>query len=119
MMSSDVKCNGPMAGVTDHANYVMLMSTSQEVHAHHRQPIKAGLSLRVPLTERWSATVGIDYSYLSSDMEVVSVSGVSGCDQQLHYMGVPVMMNYSLWHSRLLMSISLPEARCNIWCTAR
>lgn len=101
MMSSDVKCNGPMAGVTDHVNYVMLMSTSQEVHAHHRQPIKAGLSLRVPLTERWSATVGIDYSYLSSDMEVVSVSGVSGCDQQLHYMGVPVMMNYSLWHSRL------------------
>lgn len=101
MMSSDVKCNGPMAGVTDHMNYVMLMSTSQEVHAHHRQPIKAGLSLRVPLTERWSATVGIDYSYLSSDMDVVSVSGVSNCDQQLHYMGVPVMMNYSLWHSRI------------------
>lgn len=101
MMSSSVKCNGPMAGVTDQANYVMLMSTSQEVHARHRQPIKAGLSIRVPLTERWSVTAGLDYSYLSSDIEVVSVSGVVDYDQQLHYMGVPVMMNYSLWHSRI------------------
>lgn len=101
MMSSSVKCNGPMAGVTDQANYVMLMSTSQEVHARHRQPIKAGLSIRVPLTERWSVTAGLDYSYLSSDIEVVSVSGAVNYDQQLHYMGVPVMMNYSLWHSRI------------------
>lgn len=101
MMSSSMKCNGPMAGVTNQANYAMLKSTSREVHARHRQPIKFGLSLRVPLTERWSVTAGLDYSYLSSDMEVVSVSGVADYDQQLHYVGVPVMMNYSLWHSRI------------------
>lgn len=111
MMSSSVKCNGPMAGVTDQANYVMLMSTSQEVHARHRQPIKAGLSIRVPLTERWSVTAGLDYSYLSSDIEVVSVSGVVDYDQQLHYMGVPVMMNYSLWHSRIFNVLSLCRRR--------
>lgn len=101
MLASDRKYGGGLAGVPDGMNAVMLTSTSHEVHAHHRQPVRAGVSLRVPLTERWSVTAGVDYSYLSSDIEVVSVSKVTDYCQQLHYVGVPVMVNYSLWHSRI------------------
>ncbi|MGI6232851.1 MAG: porin family protein [Prevotella sp.] len=81
----------------------MLMSSRASVtHASHKQPVKVGISVRVPLTKRWSVTTGLNYSYLSSDLEFTGADGVEDIDQQLHYIGVPVNVNYSVYRSRHL-----------------
>ncbi|MBO7418729.1 MAG: PorT family protein [Bacteroidaceae bacterium] len=70
---------------------------SMYVDAHHRQPVKVGLSVRYHLNDRWSIQTGIDYSYHSSDViKQIENSQIQG-EQKLHFVGVPVALSYSLW----------------------
>ena len=70
---------------------------SMYVDAHHRQPVKVGLSVRYHLNNRWSIQTGIDYSYHSSDViKQIEDSQIQG-EQKLHFVGVPVALSYSLW----------------------
>ena len=67
-----------------------------EIEEKHHRPIKAGVSLRIVLDERWSLLTGINYSYLYSEFaEANSLDKTS--DQKLHYLGIPVSASYNLW----------------------
>ena len=68
------------------------------VDAHHRQPVKVGVSLRYHFNNKWSVQAGIDYSYHSSDLiKQIDNSQIQG-EQKLHFVGVPVTLAYSLWN---------------------
>lgn len=70
--------------------------------AKHCQPIRVGVSLRVPIGLRWSLQTGVDYAYLKSEFkDVVRPSDVVG-SQSLHYIGVPVSVSYDVWSTRRL-----------------
>lgn len=65
----------------------------------HHMPVHAGLSLRVPLNDRWSITTGIDYLLYSSEIGY-SVSGFHR--QNAHYIEVPARADYTIARNRWL-----------------
>ena len=71
-------------------------------NAKHYQPVKVGVSVRVPLGNRWSLQTGLNYAYLKSDFkDAVNPHDIIGI-QSLHYIGVPVGVSYDLWSTRRL-----------------
>ncbi len=71
--------------------------TGYEEHQHHHQPIAFGLSVDYPLTRQLSLTSGIVYTKLQSEFTQTMRSQVISKDQRLHYLGVPLSLNYKLW----------------------
>ena len=63
----------------------------------HSFPLRAGLSFRVPMNDRWSLTTGVDYSVYSSS---IGYMGSSGKHQKAQYIGVPVRADYTLARNR-------------------
>lgn len=62
-------------------------------------PLKAGLSLRIPVADRLSVTTGLEYTLYTSVIEFAR-SGEKR--QYAHYLGVPVRLDFSLASSRRL-----------------
>ncbi len=78
------------------------------VKAKHYQPIRVGVSVRVPIGQRWSLQAGMNYAYLKSDFkDAVRSKEVVGT-QQLHYLGIPVSVSYDVCNTR----------RLNVYATA-
>ena len=70
-----------------------------EERQKHYQPISYGLSVGYPLSSRLSLSTGLVYTRLRSDFTSV-MSDVSILRQQtLHYLGIPLNVQYHLWHS--------------------
>lgn len=69
----------------------------QERKAHHKQPIKVGVSVGYRLNDRWSVNTGVTYCYLSSDF---TADGMPTQTQKLHYVGIPLTASYSIVHTR-------------------
>ena len=65
----------------------------------HYRPLKAGVSTRIPLTEKWSVTTGLTYSLYRSKL-TFSLSGEQA--QQAHYLGIPVRFDWTLASNRWL-----------------
>lgn len=65
----------------------------------HYMPLRTGLSLRLPLSKRWSLTTGLDYSLYSSRIGY-TISGKRR--QSAHYLGIPIRADYTLVRSRWL-----------------
>lgn len=66
------------------------------VRTHHSLPVKAGVSLRYHINDKWSVQTGVSYSYHSSDMEYDN----ENTRQQLHFVGIPVAASYSIWRNK-------------------
>ena len=62
---------------------------------HHKQPVRVGISVAYPLTNRLSIGIGLCYSYLSSDFKTGSEHNYQSAHQSLHYIGLPLSMNYA------------------------
>ena len=60
-------------------------------HSSHYFPIKAGLSARLPLTEKLFLTTGLEYSFYRSRF-AMSYSGEKW--QRVHYLGIPVRLDW-------------------------
>lgn len=89
-------------------NDVMLMSAAygtaegNEVRVKHRQPVKLGASVRFHIAGRFGVETGMNYSYHSSDIASGDDTGGYTKTQKLHYVGVPVAVNYNIWHTDFL-----------------
>lgn len=59
----------------------------------HSLPLKAGLSTRIPVSDRLGVTTGLEYSLYSSKF-TYSLSGEM--KQHAHYVGVPVRLDWTL-----------------------
>ncbi|MCR4569236.1 MAG: porin family protein, partial [Bacteroidales bacterium] len=79
----------------------------QEVHKEdvlsgnytHYLPVKAGISARIPLTERLSVTTGLQYALYISKF-TYSLSGEKM--QYAHYLGVPARLDWTFASNRWL-----------------
>ena len=65
----------------------------------HYLPLRAGLSIRIPFTDRWSLTTGLDYSWYDSRLEY-SLSGIH--KQSAHYLGIPLRADFTIARNRWL-----------------
>ena len=63
----------------------------------HNMPLRAVLSLRIPFSDRWSLTTGVDYSWYASELEY-SLSGIH--KQSAHYLGIPVRADFTIARNR-------------------
>lgn len=67
----------------------------------HYQPVKVGVSFRYEFTRRWSVGTGLFYSCLISDFDAGSDIDSYSRRQQLHYIGIPVSLDFTAFDSRI------------------
>ena len=67
----------------------------------HKPPLKTGLSIRVPLSQRISLTTGLDYSLYSSELSYYGPTDIRKT-QHVHYIGIPVRLDLTLHSGRWL-----------------
>lgn len=78
------------------------------VEARHRQPIRFGLSVKYHISDRFSLGAGLTYSRLSSTITRQSLSNATfEEDQTLHYLGVPVSIDFNLASYKQTLSVYL------------
>ncbi|MDO4930933.1 MAG: outer membrane beta-barrel protein [Bacteroidales bacterium] len=85
----------------DNYSAVLLQNISQNVYSHidHKLPLRLAFNVSVPLTDRLALETGLDYTYLRTDLQSGSADTYYATVQRLHYVGVPLHLNYSLYRS--------------------
>ena len=63
----------------------------------HSQPVSFGLSANIPISSRLSLTTGLVYTRLRSTFTSIMGATALEKEQTLHYIGVPVSLQYQLW----------------------
>ena len=64
------------------------------------QPISFGLSVNIPISSGFSVSSGIVYTRLRSDFTSIANSLVYERQQTLHYVGIPLTVQYNVWQWR-------------------
>lgn len=69
-----------------------------EERQKHHQPIAFGLSVSYPLSTKWLLSTGVTYTRLHSDFASIINSTSISQEQTLHYLGIPLNVQYRLFH---------------------
>lgn len=87
-----------------------------EEQQHHRQPLSFGLTMGYALTPGLTVVTGVTYTRLSSSFTYIMRELQVEKEQTLHYIGIPLEMNYRLWsYNRLKAYVNAGiEANWNI-----
>ncbi len=72
---------------------------NQQVKAKHHAPISVGLQVAFGIAPRLSLSTGMVYTRTSSDFYPYAPSSNYNVHQVLHYVGIPVGLNYEFWQS--------------------
>ncbi len=72
--------------------------TTYHEETHHR-PITIGLQVGIPVADKWSVVTGLTYTYLHSDITDGTRFRHTLTDQKLHFVGIPLQMNYQLYNN--------------------
>ena len=64
------------------------------------QPISFGLSVNIPISSGFSISSGVVYTRLRSDFTSIANSLVTERQQTLHYVGIPLTVQYNVWQWR-------------------
>ena len=77
---------------------ILLANQSQPVEARirHKVPLTFGLSLYYNLGKRWGIGTGLNYTKLASELHSGSDNNYIKGDQTIHYIGLPVQVNYNV-----------------------
>ena len=84
--------------------------SGHEEHTDHHAPLTVGLSLRLPLTDKWWVATGANYSYVSSTFTRQLGSSSQSTEQRLHYVGLPLTAGYTFWQSPRLTAYAAAGA---------
>ena len=68
----------------------------------HKHPIKAGLSIRYQLNDKFGIESGVTYTYLSSSLTSGTAKNMYETEQSLQYIGIPLNVNYNIWDNKQL-----------------
>lgn len=68
----------------------------------HYQPVSLGLTAGYALNQRWTLTSGLVYTKLSSDFIQVFDDSRLTRRQTLHYVGIPLNVNFIVWGNKKL-----------------
>ncbi|MDD2476000.1 MAG: outer membrane beta-barrel protein [Dysgonamonadaceae bacterium] len=71
-------------------------------NTEHKQPIKAGLSIRYQLNDKFGIESGLTYTYLSSNLTSGTDKNLYETEQSLQYVGIPLNISYNVWDSKQL-----------------
>ena len=71
----------------------------QQVNAKHHAPVSVGLQVAFVIAPRLSLSTGMVYTRTSSDFYPYAPSSNYNVHQVLHYVGIPVGLNYEFWQS--------------------
>ena len=71
----------------------------QQVNAKHHAPVSVGLQVAFVIAPRLSLSTGLVYTRTSSDFYPYAPSSNYNVHQVLHYVGIPVGLNYVFWQS--------------------
>ena len=91
---------------TNPDNYGTRAGSSPVYLANHEerqkfyQPISFGLSVNIPISSGFSVSSGIVYTRLHSDFTSIANSLVYERQQTLHYVGIPLTVQYNVWQWR-------------------
>ena len=66
----------------------------------HKQPVKAGLSIRYQLNNKFGIESGLTYTYLTSNLTSGTDKNLYETAQSLQYVGIPVNVNYNIWNNK-------------------
>lgn len=77
---------------------VLLANQSKEVEARirHKIPVTFGVSVYYNLGKKWGIGTGVNYTKLTSELHSGSNSNYIKGDQSIHYIGIPVQVNYNI-----------------------
>lgn len=73
-----------------------------EEREQHRQPFSVGLSVGIPIHERFTLTTGLAYTQLHADFLKIMNKRQLAKEQDLQYVGCPVNLNYRFLETKLL-----------------
>ena len=72
---------------------------NQQGKAKHHAPVSVGLQVAFGIAPRLSLSTGLVYTRTSSDFYPYASSSSYNVHQVLHYVGIPVGLNYEFWQS--------------------
>jgi len=72
---------------------------NQQVKAKHHAPVSVGLQVAFGIAPRLSLSTGLVYTRTSSDFYPYAPSSNYNVHQVLHYVGIPVGLNYEFWQT--------------------
>ena len=64
----------------------------------HSMPVSFTASIKWSFAERWALISGVGYTYLHS--EISEISGTMKYRQDIHYLGIPIKLSWTVWSSR-------------------
>ena len=88
----------PLHEVNWNPTYNSSDGTTYHEETHHR-PITIGLQVGIPVADKWSVVTGLTYTYLHSDITDGTRFSHTLTDQKLHFVGIPLQMNYQLYNN--------------------
>lgn len=68
----------------------------------HYQPISFGLTTNIPISPKFSIATGLVYTRLRSDFIKKMAGEELTTEQTLHYIGIPVNLQYQIWNYHFL-----------------
>ena len=68
-----------------------------EERQKHYQPISLGLTVKIPISSKISLSSGVVYTRLRSDFTYIANGYPLENQQTLHYLGIPLSVQYQLW----------------------
>ena len=72
---------------------------NQQGNAKHHAPVSVGLQVAFGIVPRLSLSTGLVYTRTSSDFYPYAPNSNYNVHQVLHYVGIPVGLNYEFWQS--------------------
>ena len=72
---------------------------NQQGNAKHHAPVSVGLQVAFGIAPRLSLSTGLVYTRTSSDFYPYAPNSNYNVHQVLHYVGIPVGLNYEFWQS--------------------
>ncbi len=73
------------------------LNTSTMTDIKHHLPVRVGASVNYALTDRWGLESGLAYTVLASDLRSGSANDYYETEQKLHYLGIPLKVNFKIW----------------------
>ncbi|UMQ40455.1 PorT family protein [Chryseobacterium sp. Y16C] len=77
---------------------ILLANQDKKVDAKikHKTPVTFGASVSKRIGRKWSVGTGINYTKLSAELTSGSGSNFISSEQNIHYVGIPVQVNYNV-----------------------
>lgn len=81
---------------------VLTQGSEVKTKKRYDLPLRAGIRISLPLSNRLSIESGLTYTRLSSSAESGSNDDYYSTDQTLHYVGIPLKLRCQIWENKRL-----------------